>query len=360
MGLLERAGAASWNAGTSLDSTLFWELGPKEALGQLVTLEAVRLLAPGHLSHRHERDDLSYAFGGAAGNVANMLEMLAQRAAAMWVEPAAVAVFDGETIPVLARIELAPEARARRAFREALFGGHPYGRAVVAEDLGRITAGDATAWLGRTAVPRNGVLAIVGEIDPAEVEGMVRDTFGRWSGAEPPQAPPAPPPLPARAAKPIALVTHRPGATQAQIQLGCLLPPAGGSRARYDMMASLLQERLTDVLRRSFGATYGIHATASTYRGGAADLVLGGAVDNPHVGDALAALRRAFILLEQGHFKAGEIETARWRTARSYGVRYQTNASIVHALLAARNEEREVRSLDAYPEDLLAVTAEAL
>jgi Insulinase (Peptidase family M16) len=44
-GLLERAGAAQWNASTGLDYTLFWETGPKEALGPLVTLEGVRLLA---------------------------------------------------------------------------------------------------------------------------------------------------------------------------------------------------------------------------------------------------------------------------------------------------------------------------
>jgi zinc protease len=314
----------------------------------------------GHLGSHHDRDDLSYTFAGAAGNVASMLELLARRAPAMWVDPNAVASFDRETVPLLARLELAPEAQARRAFREAIFGRHPYGRTVVAGDLARLSAGDATGWLERTAVPRNAVLAIVGEIDPAEVEATVRDTFGRWSSAEPAQAPPAPPALPERAPKPITIVTHRPGATQGEIQLGCLLPPATASRARYDMMASLLQDRLTGVLRRSFGASYGFHAAVSTYRGGAADLVVGGAVDNEHATDALAAVRRAFILLSQGHFTPGELDAARWRTARAYGVRFATNASVVHAILAARNETRDLRSLDAYPEDLIAVTAEAL
>jgi zinc protease len=189
---------------------------------------------------------------------------------------------------------------------------------------------------------------------------MVRDTFGRWSGAAPPAPPPPPPALPAKAQRPTAVVTHRPGATQGQIHLGCLLPPPGASRARYDTMARILGDRLWQVLRQSAGASYGFHAEVTSYRGGAAQLSLSGDVDNEHLVQALGAVRRALILLEQGHFKDGEIEAARWRTARAYAVRYQTNASIVRSILAARNEERDLRSLDAYPEDLLAVTSEAL
>ncbi len=125
-------------------------------------------------------------------------------------------------------------------------------------------------------------------------------------------------------------------------------------------MARILSERLTNVVRRSLGASYGFHAGVTTYRGGAAELGLHGDVDNEHVSDALAALRRALILLEQGHFKEGEVDAARWRAARSYAVRYTTNAAIVRSILAARNEGRDVRALDTYPEDLLGVTPESL
>ena len=44
--LIERAGAGAWNASTSLDETLYWDVGPKEALPSLLLLEGVRLLAP--------------------------------------------------------------------------------------------------------------------------------------------------------------------------------------------------------------------------------------------------------------------------------------------------------------------------
>src|SRR5262249_35701236 len=44
--LIERAGAGAWNASTGLDHTLYWTMGRREALPALVTLDAVRVLAP--------------------------------------------------------------------------------------------------------------------------------------------------------------------------------------------------------------------------------------------------------------------------------------------------------------------------
>jgi zinc protease len=313
----------------------------------------------GHFGERSHRDDVVYSFEGSSGNVGNMLEMLADWAPSMHVEPDSAAFFHREIVPFLKKTELLPEVQADRVFFRTLYGAHPYGRSVAADDLERVGADDANHWLDTVAVPRNAVLAIVGEIDPAEVEGYVRDTLGRWSGGAPAQAPPPPPPPPAgRAPKPTIVIAHRPGATQGEIRFGCLLPPAGG--ARYDVMAHLLGDRVYDVVRRSMGGSYGFSAHATTYRGGAAHLSLTGAADNAHVADALGALRRALILFEQGHFKDHEVDVARWRVARSYAVRFTTNAAVVGAILAARNEDRDLASIDRYPEDLVAVTPEAL
>jgi zinc protease len=315
----------------------------------------------GHFAEQSDRDDFTYTFEGAAGNVGNMLDLLAEWAPAMRVDPAAVAFFDREVVPFLEKTERRPEVQANRTFWQTLYGAHPYGRTVAASDLGRLGAGDADRWLDAVAVPRNATLAIVGEIDPAEVEELVRGTLGKWSGAAPAQTPPPPPAPPAaRAAKPTIVIAHRPGATQGELNFGCLLPPPGASRARYDMMAQLLADRVTSVVRHSMGGSYGLAAHVATYRGGAAHLSLTGSVDNAHLGDALGVVRRALILFEQGHFKDGEVDVARWRVARSYAVRYTTNATVVTSILATRNQERDLRTLDAYPEDLIAVTPEAL
>jgi zinc protease len=315
----------------------------------------------GHFAKWSDRDEFTYTFEGSAGNVGNMLDVLADWAPSMRVDPDAVAFFDREILPYLEKTERRPEVQANRAFWQTLYGPHPYGRTVAASDLGRLGAGDADRWLDTVVVPRNATLAIVGEVDPVEVEALVRSTLGKWSSATPAQAPPPPPPpAPARAPKPTILIAHRPGATQGEIRFGCLLPPPGASRARYDVMARLLSERVNGAVRFSMGASYGLGAQVVTYRGGAAHLSLTGSVDNAHVADALAVLRRTLILFEQGHFREKEIDVTRWRAARSYAVRYTTNASVVASILATRNEDRDLRAIDAYPEDLIAVTPEAL
>lgn len=315
----------------------------------------------GHLRDWYDKDDLSYRFEGSAGNVASMLEMLADRAPSMRVDSGVVPFFIRETIPFLKRAENAPGARANRAFWAELYGEHPYGRSVVADDLEKLSAGDADGWVDRVVVPKNAVLAVVGEVEPEQVLAQVRDTFGRWSSSAPPQAPPPPPALPsAKAPAPIFLVTHRPGATQGEIRFGCLLPPAQGSGAERAVLASLLGERLQDTLRRRLGASYGMHASAHSLRGGAAHLTVRGDVDNGRLPRALIELKRALDALEHGKFAPGEIDAARWRVARSYGTRFLTNASIVSTILGFRNEDRDLTAIDAFPGDLAAVTADAL
>ena len=209
-------------------------------------------------------------------------------------------------------------------------------------------------------VGKNAVLAVVGDIEINATEAQVRDTFGRWSAGEA-AAPPPPPALPAaRAPRPSFVVTHRPGATQGQLHLGCLLPPLGGSRARAAVLASLLGERVLDTVRRRLGASYGVFARTTTYRGGATHLSLQGDVDNAHLGQALDVVKRSLEALEQGKLAPGELEAARWRVARAYGIHYLTNASIVSSILAVRNQDRELASIDAFPTELIAVTADEL
>ncbi|MFT3775743.1 MAG: insulinase family protein [Minicystis sp.] len=315
----------------------------------------------GHLRDWYDRDDLTYLFEGSSGNVANMLELLAERVPGMRVDPEDVAFFRRETIPFLQRAEAHPEAQASRMFWSELYGTHPYGYTVITEDLEKLGARDADGWTDRVTSPKNAVLAIVGEVDPDEVLAQVGDTFGRWSRTDPPQAPPPPPALPkARAQRPELLVTHRPGASQGQLHFGCLLPPAAGAEARYATMASLLESRLFTTIRARLGASYGLHARVHTFRGGAAHLSLTGDVDNARLPKALAVLRSTLEALEQGHFAPGEVARARWQVARSYGVRYLTNDALVQAILRARNEDRDLASIDRFPNDLTAVTAEAL
>jgi predicted Zn-dependent peptidase len=138
------------------------------------------------------------------------------------------------------------------------------------------------------------------------------------------------------------------------------LPPPGKSTARYAVMASLVGDRLWTTLRKSLGATYGFGARVRTLRGGAAHLEITGAVDNAHLGKAMEILQGTLHDLAHGKIAPSEVDLARWRSAREYTVRFQTNESLVRAILKARNEDRDLESIDAYPSDLAAVTAGGL
>jgi zinc protease len=338
--------------------------GAVDLAGQLAHPAVASKVTPsdfgGHFDERFDRDAVTYAVEGSSGNVANMLALLADWVPAMHVEADEASGFDREIVPYLQKAELLPEIQADRAFLKTLWGPHPYGRSTAAAELSALGAGDANGWVRRDAVPKNAVVAVVGEIEPDEVAARAEETFGRWSDAAPAEPPPPAPVLPsARAPRPSFVVTHRPGATQGEVRLGCLLPPAR-SRARYDVMGSLLGERVTAVVRRQLGASYGFQAGAETLRGGAAGLILEGAIDNAGLAKGLGVVRAALESLEQGRFDPGEVDRSRWRVARGYIVEYGTTAAIAGAILAARNQDRDVAAIDAYPDDLAAVDAAAL
>ncbi len=104
----------------------------------------------GHLLTRYERDQLVYTISAAAGNVANMLDVLSRRSQMMFVDSTVAKDFDRDVIPLVAKLELAPEVQAGRAFRAALFGAHPYGRTLAAnEPRTSAPATRTTGWTGR-------------------------------------------------------------------------------------------------------------------------------------------------------------------------------------------------------------------
>ena len=306
-------------------------------------------------------DDSTVLLRGSAGHVAAMLTMMAIRVTSARVAPESVSRFRREVIPQVRRADLSPDARARRAFYQALFGQHPHGAPLLAADLEQVGHAEANAFAAKVAVPRNAILVIVGEVDPEAVIEQARAAFAGWSSGDGAVAPPPPPMLPeARAARPALVVVHRDGATQARIRFGCSLPPAGGSGARRAVLAALVRARLETRVRAQLGASYGVHVRVQTLRGGAAHLLVESDVDNAHLGQALSELRGALQAGRDGELAREQLPSARWSAARRYGARYLTHDSIVEAILRARIEDRDLASIDALPGDLGAVTAEVV
>ncbi|MCB9999916.1 MAG: insulinase family protein [Methylobacteriaceae bacterium] len=97
------------------------------------------------------------------------------------------------------RTDSDPSAELSEAVQAALFAHHPYGTPIIGwgheiETLGRE---DALAYYERFYTPENAILVVAGDVQPADVEKLARETYGRIParGAPPvrrrPQEPPA-------------------------------------------------------------------------------------------------------------------------------------------------------------------------
>jgi zinc protease len=237
-----------------------------------------------------------------------------------------------------------PESVANRAFRRALFGSHPYATTGDFPEEGRPTEGAANDWLAGVLNPARAVLAIVGDVDPTEAQRLARSAFGGWSGRPPPATPRALSPAGSHAA----IVVHRPGATQAELRIGCRLPPATAAESLRDrVLASAVGARLDGVIRKELGVSYGFHARAETLLGGSAVLYLEGSVENAGVAAALQAIRRE--LGGPGGLSGIDLDMGRWAVARAYNVNLATPERWVSRALAAEKEGWGLESLDAEP-----------
>ena len=306
-----------------------------------------------HSGENYTRDNLKYVMSGGSGNFTALVAMMAEQAQSRKPEEAALVHVDRELLPVLKKYEERPEAVANRAFWSALYEGHPYGHEGTVDEMGSVTVNDLRDWIARTHTPKNAVVAVVGEIEPAAVLDQVAQWFGTWQGTGEKLPPPPAPTSTASGAK--VIVTHRPGATQGEVQIGCLLPSADAkATVRNQVMAELATERLTKEMRHEIGASYGFGSQADTLRGGSAYLLFQGNVDNQNLPRALAALDQTITTLDQ-KVTADEVERAKWQLANRAAVARRTNASMVDALLEARTKDWPIEWLDAYPDHLAAV-----
>jgi zinc protease len=141
--LLEVAGAGRWNASTSWDHTLYYEVGGKSSLAELLAVEGARLLQP-----------------------------------LMGVTPE---VFDTELQVVrnelLERDEQGVLSVVSTKLNGALFpAGHPYSRSVIGSEasLRNLKLADAEAFVKQYYRPERMTLVVSGDFDPATI-GKVLD-----------------------------------------------------------------------------------------------------------------------------------------------------------------------------------------
>ncbi len=79
-----------------------------------------------------------------------------------------------------------PETLAEKAFRQALFGNHPYGHPVegTKESVGKLTRERVLDFFRKWHHPNNAILAVVGDISPEEVNTRLVPLLTSWEAKE--------------------------------------------------------------------------------------------------------------------------------------------------------------------------------
>ena len=251
-----------------------------------------------------------------------------------------------------------PERIATLVFQRLVYGSHPYGfpGTGTLSSLDLITRADLQEFHQRYFVPNNCVVAVVGDIAPAEAFAAVEASFGTWLPGEIGQSPIASPPEPARRL----VVVDVPGAVQAEIRVGQLgLPRKHNDHMALDLAIRVLGgegvNRLQGILRAQRGLTYDASADLGAYRLGGSIVAETGTAPQS-TGEALRVILNEFRRLQRDAADERELEAAKAFLAGSFPLGIETPGDIASKILAALFYGLPLEELDTFRERVNAVS----
>ena len=299
-------------------------------------------------------DGVTFRVRALSSHADGVLAILADHVRSLEVRNYSFDAFDKYALNYIRRDQQRPEHVGNRDFRLALFGSHVFGHLSDIPGDRRPDRAATNQWITANITPARAILAIVGDIDPEEVLRSAESAFGGWSG--PPGAA-DPEPL-GRGGAHAEIVTHRPGATQAVIRLGCRLPTLDwADRVRARVVAVALSRRIGSV-RENKGLSYGLGAQVEMLRGGTGVLHVGGAVENAGLSTALRTIRNEITRLVA--LKGSDLDRGRWAIATSYNLDLATTEDWVTQALDAGKYGFSLQSIDNVPDVLASFDGSAV
>lgn len=293
-----------------------------------------------------------------SGNLANALGSISDYVACRAV--------DEETFQELPRfLELAqkrydrvakkPQLKALRAFWAALYPDHPFG--VInppPSTLSGVTEAQVTGFLGSHYQPNSALLIVTGDVHAPEVTSMAEKFLAsRWRGVGSGASAPA---VTKRPEVRKVMVFPRAGATQSQVSVGC--PTATITPETFpalELAGEIATEQVWSI-REKWGSSYGVYARTSQMAGGAATLVIEGAVLQPQTGAAVAAMIDVIARLGSDQIDMRSFVVKRWDLARTFSRRFAEPNQIAGAIAEAAALGWPDDVWDKYPERLAALT----
>jgi predicted Zn-dependent peptidase len=222
--------------------------------------------------------------------------------------------FLNESLPRLREHEASPSYRGTRLFLSAILGTHPLARQARADDIAAVSKQQIGDFLTRTLAPDNAVFIVVGDFEPARARTAISRVFSDWRSSSafevrpPSPAIPQPPAVVPAAASTMPTIVARPGATQAEIIQGCLLPPSDAEiDALYDIAAQALAAEMHVSFREELGAGYDISGRATSMVGGTAHLRVDAAIGNDGLAATLSAIQTFWEGIRKGSLSTDSV-----------------------------------------------------
>ena len=232
--------------------------------------------------------------------------------------------------------EKTPAVMADRAYAEALWGDHPYGRPAegTADDLGELKVGALADWWTTYVRPETATLYVAGDVTPEQAAELAERYFVDWEG----EGEAIERPLPAWTAPKGTRITlvDQPGAVQSQIRAG-----HEGVTRRHPMYANgvvltqifggAFTSRLNDVLRVEKGLTYGARGGLSSRRFGG-EFEVSTFTKTPKTAETVAAILGEVKRMQTEEPSDKELESAVSYLAGSFAGSLETPQSVAGRL----------------------------
>ncbi len=300
------------------------------------------------LAFSADRDHLTGRLKTVARHVEAAVGLLRLAVGRPRFDPDAVERVKGQISAGLKRDLKDPDALAGRAWREAAFPHHPYGRPVRGslDSIEAVTRDDLVA-AHRAQVARGDLcVAVVGAIDAAKLGALLDDAFGA---------------LPARPTlRPVADVAMAGNGTRAVVDLD--VPQTtirfglqGIARKDPDHMAAVVvnhilgggvfSARLFKEVREKRGLAYSVYSQLATFEHGA--LLSGGtSTKNERAAESLGVIEDEIGKLAADGPTVEELDKAKAYLTGSYALRFDSSAKIASQLVHLQTEGFDTDYLD--------------
>jgi zinc protease len=239
----------------------------------------------------------------------------------------------------------------RNRMDHAMYGTQPLGVTVTAKQMRKIAPVDVNRWNDKVRRPDNGVLVVVGDLEPEQVFAAAAAELGGWGAGARPVAPPDDPRVTDRlpAADDGLLIQDRPGSKQVGLRIACLLPKASPDNYAAEwVFADSMKRALLGSFREEIGASYSVSGGVDVLPGGSAVLDIGADVDYGLLVPVLRQLRR--VLAPAGPVPGGDkLESTRRGTAWRFGIEGATSGLLATRILKMWTLRWPIETIDKLP-----------